>query len=141
MANAIKKTRIINVNEAVRLIGEAVRLKGRTYVYPRVVDGLNCVNWINGEPSCIVGHVLDALGLTESICDNLSAEVSADRANWSTETDVYFTDLAVIALAQAQVVQDFGGTWGLAHNAAIRVGNMGLRLRLKYPEIDRYTAQ
>lgn len=139
-------TRIINYQEAARLLKEQVQKRGSDYVYTPVtvlddegyVEQESCVyfNPEDGAPSCIVGYVVADLGLT---LDTL-VEIATERYNKATsqylnngaiadtltgalmETerlDLYFTPSAERLLRRAQANQDAGHSWGWAVQRAL----------------------
>lgn len=68
-----------------------------------------------GEPVCIVGHVLSYLGLLDEVCEGDQIDY-----DWQPVRDK-FTPAALMALADAQFVQDNHQTWGEALIAAKEV--------------------
>lgn len=107
----------LTVERALELLERAVVLKGAAYVYrPETlhVDGAgeiyrdgDCVYVEDGEPSCIVGHVIAYAG------GNLAdVEEGALPNSALSRAGVEFTDNAYYVLRAAQNRQDAGGTWG-----------------------------
>lgn len=101
---------------------------GPDYVYKRVeAYGLGgaCVNFHNGQPSCIVGQVFGLLGLTAEKAEELGvagttiALISCELLNRS-DFEWSFTPAAVGVLMTAQDYQDSGSSWGQALQAAKR---------------------
>lgn len=105
------------INEAIK---KALAEKGGDYVYERVIHEKTgsggCVYAVGDAPSCIVGHVLNAL----------DPEMFKRVAEWEQEAeDTGFRQAAVAlelpfgrdqihALSQAQVAQDDGYKWSAA---------------------------
>lgn len=122
---------IINAAKALDLLGEVV--EGREdFVYFRVTDeGYGtCQYFADGQPSCIVGHVLAKVGIPVD-----------DQVEWNSNSikgvaarsdrpfgDVVFTIKALDILSSAQYEQDSAGApddevhnWGAAlHSAKLR---------------------
>ena len=116
---------ILDADGAIRSLREVVYSKGPDYVYKRVEShglGGACVNFHNGEPSCIVGHVFAMLGLTQEAAELVGvagtsiASVSCLYLNRS-DFEWEFTDQAVCLLALAQDYQDSACSWGQALEA------------------------
>jgi hypothetical protein len=114
---------IIDEQWAMSLLAEVVSDFGEDHIYEN--DGLqaplaSCVNVADGQPSCIVGHVLVRAGIP----------VSTFYENNAVETGMYgtysafkngvadITEGAYMILAAAQRAQDDGHTWGEAYEAA-----------------------
>lgn len=139
-------TRIINYDEAARLLKEQVQKRGSDYVYTPVtvlddegyVEDESCMyfNPEDGSPSCIVGHVVADLGLTLDTLVEVATErysgASAQYLNngaiadtltgalMETERlDLYFTPSAEKLLRRAQSNQDAGHSWGWAVQRAL----------------------
>lgn len=114
----------INAYEVLRLLTKAVNLKGEDYVYPRKSSGMACHYAFNGEPDCIVGHVLVDLGIpVEDLMFRPGALTAADIARGSIGTNfadleawygLKFTKTAEEMLVKAQFCQDIQHTWGWA---------------------------
>lgn len=110
-----------------RLMEEAVALKGEDYVYEqRKPDdfGETCDYIRDGQPSCIVGHVLVAAGVRPEVLSNHEGEGAYSAINtlahcggqeglieWAADNDLRS------ALNDAQGAQDAGRTWGEALGA------------------------
>ena len=116
---------ILDADGAIRSLRTVVFEKGPDYVYRRVnAYGLKgaCVNFHNGEPSCIVGHAFGLLGLTAEkaleigVASTTIASASCELLNRS-DFDWEFTDDASRILALAQDYQDSGESWGEALKA------------------------
>ena len=96
-----------------RLMEEAVALKGEDYVYEKryTASGWDACDYLrDGQPSCIVGHVLVAAGIEPTLLGEhegssaWSVVPQVAPENW----DQGITD----ALDAAQKRQDDGLTWG-----------------------------
>lgn len=117
---------ILDADGAIRSLREVVYSAGPDYVYERVeAYGLGgaCVNFYNGQPSCIVGQVFGLLGLTAEKAEELNiagrtiASVACELLNRS-DFEWDFSSAAVGILVTAQDCQDTGSTWGKALEAA-----------------------
>lgn len=89
------------------------------YGYVYRADHDQCFNFVDGKPSCIVGHFFHSLGLTEKDCGTASVEHSVVSLRKS-RPDLVFTSTALLMLSAAQVVQDASGTWALSELASER---------------------
>jgi hypothetical protein len=114
------------------LMEGAVALKGEDYVYPKRAESEDEIGWggcdyvRDGQPSCIVGHVLVAAGVP---VEQLAAHegnsawtvVPALKPEWGGVDDDshYYPESSPIARAldKAQSLQDAGSTWGEALEA------------------------
>lgn len=86
------------------LLARAVAEKGEDYVYPEEEkDGVGCHYFYEGRPSCIIGHVLSYLGMTEG--PEGSGAIFALRRLGFSPAEEY-------AAVAAQESQDAGRTWG-----------------------------
>jgi hypothetical protein len=102
------------------LIEGAVALKGEDYVYPRRETSEDEIGWggcdyiRDGQPSCIVGHVLVAAGV-----DPTALSLEEGQSAWTVTARLlpeWGTDIQR-ALDSAQSAQDQGMTWGEALEA------------------------
>jgi hypothetical protein len=103
---------MIELNDALNALRKVVAERGEDFVY----EG-SCVYQFEGQPACIVGHVLAHLlpewwRSTEIVKQNLSA-FQLSQCGLATAD-------AADALEAAQVAQDTGLTWGEALEAAER---------------------
>ena len=111
---------ILDADGAIRSLRTVVFEKGPDYVYERI-EG-RCVNFQDGEPSCIVGHVFGLLGLTAPKAEDVGilgttiASVSCELLNRS-DFDWDFTPEAMRLLMLAQDYQDSANSWGEALEA------------------------
>lgn len=105
--------------QALLMLKGLVLDKGADFRYVKPGDGSTCVNFWDGQPSCIVGHVLDRMGPAMApIMGNdanewgirLLHQIMSDWENWDWE----FTSDAVRVLETAQEWQDMGWPWGVA---------------------------
>jgi hypothetical protein len=104
-----------NYEETTELLQRAVAEKGDGYVYD--ADGAMCryAEEETGAPSCIVGHVLDYVGLLDQAEEGAGA-LGVDGVKMN------FTNRAGHMLWAAQIMHDHGRTWGEALVAAKEVG-------------------
>ena len=96
----------------------ALELKGEEYVYERGPHN-SCDYARNGEPSCIVGHVLHTLnkGLFEKVAEYENGPTPYEGYTFNDVAialDLPFTKIQVKALRAAQFDQDLGESWGQA---------------------------
>lgn len=116
------KRMVLDTEGAIRALRTVVFEKGADYVYPA---GDKCFNFVDGEPSCIVGSVLALLGLTFEEADRCGVSGSNDA--WETtgklnqlqdgSFDWVIDEGARLVLAAAQEVQDARRSWGEALSA------------------------
>lgn len=95
------------------IIRQIVAEYGEDYVYKaeeraREFPNLGCVYREFGEPSCLVGHVLDRAGVPYDKYWDLDGDSASTLLKDSPHEDLR------IALDAAQTVQDVGQTWGEA---------------------------
>lgn len=120
------------------LLRKAVELKGSDYVYPTYRgSALNCYYAKDGQPDCIVGHVLFDLGVPiadmtwddsgERRGDMATDVISVHRDYLLEEHGLKFDDVAWEMLRSAQSKQDWRCSWGEALEAAS--GVMTARLK------------
>jgi len=121
-------TVVVDADKAIELLERAVEEKGADYVDPDA-DTVGC-NYADGQgnPLCIVGHVVNYLGvdLRPVVVGEDGAEheelwghgVSAVELNYATRAaphpGIRITDDAVWVLGKAQTMQDNGASWGEA---------------------------
>ena len=111
---------------AISSLRSVVFENGPDYVYKRVeAYGLGgaCVNFHNGQPSCIVGQVFGLLGLTAEKAEELGVAgttIASTSCRFLNDSDFEwnFTPAAIGILAVAQDIQDGGKSWGEALKAA-----------------------
>lgn len=95
-----------------RLMETAVNMKGPDYVY-RVPDDRGACVYINdGQPSCLVGHVLVAAGVPVERLE-VWEDTAAREVVGHLGPDDWDYDLGE-ALNRAQETQDSGAPWGEA---------------------------
>src|SRR5215217_1593302 len=117
----MSEVKVIDRMKALRLIADQVKKKGKDYVYKD--EFKNCV-YFDGRsdeevaPRCIVGHVFSDLNIDFFNVVETDARDAIDKLNRNAEVNYRFTDVAILAFAAAQSVQDSGGTWGLAESVA-----------------------
>jgi len=114
----------ITLKDARTAMWDAVKLKGKQYVYTNPksyspAPNCYCVYMETEEvPSCIVGHVLKSLGvdgawLLRNFCGILGIAKRAER-----EGEFTIDKDALKFLYVAQVAQDSGAPWGSAYTTA-----------------------
>lgn len=107
---------VVEYEEALRGLNEAVKTKGYDYIYPRR-ERLYCYNVWQGQPDCIVGWVMVWLGVpvewfeeehrdTDDVGDTCKALHLEGRFE--------FTEEARDLLGKVQISQDNGMAWGEA---------------------------
>ena len=105
--------RTLTTGEFLHALRQVVAEKGESYTYPESErDAWDvCRYWHNGQPSCIIGHALDALGVVvPPSLEGMSA--NSIFREWRAKDPVTRAALA------AQRAQDRGATWGEALSAA-----------------------
>lgn len=121
--------RELTYEDAVLGLKRAIELKGADYVYERVKVSTGdvtvplCVNWDNGQPSCIVGHVLvNEMGVDP---DDPAAQASQAQSAAGTLVflDIKADERTQSLLGLAQIAQDRGTPWGEAVESAIETVN------------------
>src|SRR5215207_3245486 len=104
-----------NSDQTIELLQRAVAEKGDGYVYPGAdgYDTFSCryADYLTVAPSCLIGHVLDYLGL-------LSEAAEGHSANRMEVVHNQFTPGSALVLRAAQILQDKGHAWGEALIAA-----------------------
>ena len=114
-------SKIINANEALELLREALKVRGENYVDPNSKGGCGCVNVTKDKetgdlrPSCIVGHALNIAGVPLEFLYTNSGSATSVVGSWRVSDgakDIEITKGAVIVFRAAQFVPDGGGTWG-----------------------------
>ena len=110
----------MTVDEALKLLEAVVADFGEDHVYQRhslAEGGATCRHIHNGEPDCLVGHVLIRSG-------RFTAEELSDIQTVRLAAFTYpgrLVDEATHVLVAAQSTQDAGCTWGVALERARRV--------------------
>lgn len=117
---------VLTAEGAIGLLRMVVFEKGADFRYQKVASPNGypwCVNFHEGQPSCIVGHVLANLGLTGEdagrwrVAGDVGVSETFGRLDgtefgWTADTDA----ADILTIAQSQ--QDNGMTWGEALSAA-----------------------
>ena len=104
----------LTTGEFLHTLRQVVAEKGAGYVYPESEKKASrgnlapvCQYRVNGRPSCIIGHVLDRLGIV--------TEPRHEGHGAGHVVAVYGGSEQVASLADtAQIMQDVGRTWGEA---------------------------
>lgn len=128
-----RETKIVTLNLAEELLERAVAEKGADYVYSEDEGGCFYANPTEERgqyvPGCIVGHVLNYLGLSPEELHkldephkwhtNVNGDAHTDNTNINHIDDVLedtfgieLTHPALMLLKTAQGNQDFGESWG-----------------------------
>lgn len=107
----------IDITEAMRQVINN-HPEGDSFVYSKDLYQ-SCYYFKDGKPDCIVGHVLQRLvpNFTPKEGVGISGQVASLK-------DLGFAPLGIAALQVAQRVQDTGGTWGAAFQAAYAVTHL-----------------
>ena len=110
----------VDADEALAVLLEVVKAKGTGYVYPgELRDPFgSCQYTVNDEPACIVGHVVERLGLP--VTSGLRVALVGNR---SASVLPGFTMKAASVLRAAQLAQDERKTWGEAYAAGAIAAN------------------
>lgn len=125
--------REVRVAEALELLDRAVAAKGGDYIYEWIwtpETGSACLNFHEGQPSCLIGHVLSYLGVTPDMVVGRNGHgVWVVSRFLCDQGIVRFSPLAEAALSKAQEAQDNGDPWGRAVTLAktfvtARAGNI-----------------
>jgi hypothetical protein len=110
----------ITHEDVLRVMTEVVDEYGHDYVYVYENAGIGCAYIKDGQPSCLIGHVLVRLGVEVSyLTERNSARIESHLFD-SHETDHPWTPEAGSVMEAAQLLQDMGETWGEALAAARR---------------------
>lgn len=118
LGKAIRESGRITAQDAIALLYEEANKKGFDYVYD-AIEG--CQNFLrDGTPSCIVGHVYDALGFTRPEISEGTVFASIESVEGA---GVVVEPAAKIAFRVAQSRQDGGATWGEAFESARAAGH------------------
>lgn len=114
----------VTVETVIKALEEVVAEKGEDYVYPNA--GAECLYAIDGEPSCIVGHVIARLDpeTFQQVVEFEDVNGSFGAGKFGTGVDAYvdywgsypaFGDNNVKkVLVSAQIAQDAGYEWKVA---------------------------
>ena len=111
----------ITTENVIELLEKAVEIKGADYVYP-AGECFYSNRKVNPEPMCIVGYVLadEEPELFSEVAERESRESLScgimDFEDWDIALPIDFKTTNVLYAAQR--VQDNGGTWGTALEAA-----------------------
>ncbi len=111
----------ISTADALRALEEAVAEKGEDYIYPWTdIDGEDQCAYLDnkGNPSCIAGHALVALGVPKWLLADHNTGYNVGDL-WSKGLVEMDAD-AREALQWAQTAQDSGHPWGEALRRARR---------------------
>lgn len=110
---------LINARRALELLTDVVA--GREdYTYPDIYDVCRYV--VDGQPSCVVGHVLHRAGWTIEELEYMDAPATLIIASILDEYEPdRITPGAARVLHEAQLTQDARDTWGESLEAARNV--------------------
>lgn len=117
-------TVLLDTTAVLDLLAEVVADMGEDYVYPDElreggVEGA-CYYVVNGQPACIIGHVLARAGLLDhpvAVGNWNAMRLGVAGLDVDTAPPVTTVDAARV-LAAAQSTQDDGDTWGEALRCA-----------------------
>lgn len=117
--------RTYTYDETLAELRKIVAEKGEDFVYygnPDDQDDISCYYVKDGQPDCIVGHLLVNLGVELELLDHndgigqgFARTVLADLKNY-----VSFDEKTVSLLAAAQIYQDRHETWGESLQKAVK---------------------
>lgn len=102
----------LTVENVTPVIAAVVNDYGRDYTYPgEIGPDTTCQYQLEGKPACIVGHVLDRLGV----------EYNTSWENLGITDILYGPEQGEVAhaLASAQDTQDSGEPWGAAYDSYV----------------------
>ena len=106
---------LLTTEEVREALVDVVLSKGVDYIYPEdeKIAGSCVYRTHDGDPSCLIGHLLVAVGATNLIEEATSAfDLTSNKLTDST---------TAFALTQAQSAQDDGRSWGYALSEFDRV--------------------
>lgn len=111
----------VSFQDVVNVTSEVVEEYGRDFVYT-MPDGKQCLYQSEGYPSCLVGHVLNRVGVSiDALVDLDSGEYDdiPEELQAVAETNGVLVDLDALGmLLEAQGYQDNGMPWGDAWDKA-----------------------
>ncbi len=110
---------MINTDAVTESIRKAIAKNGEDYVYPQ--PGGSCLYVFNGEPSCLVGFVIDDL-FPDKIDAVAQFESSADDTDFRHLQEAFqfpLTQEAEQLLEDVQAYQDSRKPWGQALDLAL----------------------
>lgn len=129
MSDVLEMTNL-NYQQALDLLNRAVEEKGADYVYPEeekrnwknIPGGAVCSYYVsNGEarPSCIIGHVIEYLGLRDQFLPIQGQYEGKSGVSALNALGVRITRRADVLLDTVQSEQDSGHPWGEAVEQAV----------------------
>lgn len=99
--------------EVLEIMTQVVAEYGEDFVYKKV--DMVCLNWHDGCPSCLIGHVMHRWGMSADFLAQFRAsEVGTLVGYYSKAHPVVVEEGVTKLLGAAQTVQDDGGSWGYA---------------------------
>jgi len=113
-------TTIIDRNKMTELLDEAVAARGADFNYHEhfgLRSGGACDYKVRNEPGCIIGWVLNHLGLLDMAREGRTASQVMGDIN-SAPNEFFFTDEARAMANNAQLAQDNSNNWGPSVQAA-----------------------
>lgn len=126
----------IDSKKALDLLREAVK-GNETFVYKYFEEAPSCRYQHEGNPSCLIGKVLNLAGVPVFELDLMDAIPEPDETDGqiviggssinevTLPEGVVLTPKAMTTLATAQSYQDLGFTWGRALQAAEKAATVG----------------
>lgn len=115
----------LTLPQVIALTEEIIAEKGSDYIYKKDersnnMNPVTCAYVENGVPSCIVGHVLAATGLTDEQLLELEVSQYNDEMGVTLLDFLDCDDLTLSFLHSLQYAQDIGQEWGQAYLVALR---------------------
>lgn len=120
----IEPMKFLDYDMAVNLMEKAIGERGEDYIYEPIrqrelpggdAEVVACLYFAEGEPSCLVGHVLSYMGYDSAPEGNVASPTLAD--GMGIDIDVDTADL----LDTVQQGQDKGMPWGRALTEALAI--------------------
>lgn len=125
-----KKIPYLSQKKFIELAKKAVAKMGPDYIY-RPPGGYGCVYFDEeGEPSCILGHIISDLGITSENVGNHNSKTcdkiigSKNDSPWRGKIMVHASPRVQVALRDLQRKQDMGVPWGRALEEALKHSNL-----------------
>ncbi len=104
----------ITKDRALELLREIVAEYGEDWVYASRDDGTTCTYTRQGQPSCLIGHVLHRAGVPIEHLATLDRGDTPSIGTTTVDWGIEITPDARRVLGVAQHAQDDGSSWGTA---------------------------